>query len=201
MTLATMTELQKHPTNELNFIEQLEMISFAAGYDTFTVSEMSLFIQERIKQYSNKLELAPAEVLQKIDQCRDCLPPLFYNESVLPDLDEVVCYATTAEMNEAINTYQEGFKCPDCGGISTNPITCTVLKFSNESKSWLTCGWSLLDSNLKHHKNTYSNQCITRLLIKSEFLSRPVVHTIFTPISSNCEDEYEDKGEDCHFDG
>ena len=136
-------------------------------------SDVEKFIKKTIKQYSEKLSLPEADILEAIEKNRSYSVMNFYQESNFPKLDgDVVIYNTLDDLKNAVSEHK--FRCPCCSGISTDPYTCNSGKIIDASKN-KKCDWKSFGL-FKTLGKGY------RFTIKEGFLEKPCVDEIFMPI-------------------
>lgn len=94
------------------------------------------FISQMLDNYSQCLGLSKLEILSAIEAKRDYSAVNYYQAANFPMLnnDEVVIYKDQKEMLESIKL-ENGFRCPACGGISSNPYECNSGESMNKKKN------------------------------------------------------------------
>lgn len=98
------------------------------------------WIIDRAKHYGEKLGLNWEAVLDSWEEDRTYWYMNYYQECNQPklDTDRVRVFETVEEMFQSIDDRK--FRCPACGGISTNPYACNSgLEMSNEK----ICNWKV----------------------------------------------------------
>lgn len=98
------------------------------------------WIIDRAKHYGEKLNLDWQDVLDSWEADRNYWYMNYYQESDQPEIkgDRVRVFETVEEMAKSIG--KKEFRCPMCGGISTNPYKCNSgLKMSNGK----ICDWKV----------------------------------------------------------
>ena len=121
-------------------------------------------IDEVCAEYGEALGIQPAEVFESIEAQRDYCAVNYYQRAKFPSLSEVTIYGDIDEFKAMVNG--QGFRCPSCGDVSTDPYEC-----SNEDCDWKSYG--LFNCLGKGHK----------VLLKSAFPDRLVPSEIFMPVA------------------
>lgn len=82
------------------------------------------WIIARAQHYAEKTGLTPEAILDAWEKRRDYWYMNFYQEANQPLIqgDKVRVFETVADLLSSVGT--TGFRCPACGGISTNPYEC-----------------------------------------------------------------------------
>ncbi|KLU61871.1 hypothetical protein CEB3_c17890 [Peptococcaceae bacterium CEB3] len=129
------------------------------------------WIIDRSKQYGQRLGLNWEDILDSWESRRSYWYMNYYQESNQPEIkgDNVRVFNTVKAMLRSIG--EGGFRCPRCGGISTNPYTCNSgqpLKGTKDGK----CDWKIYGLLGDMGKGTFV-YCTDKL--KGE--------TIFTPLA------------------
>jgi len=143
------------------------------GFGKERADELEDFIRTLLANYSRILELPEDDILTSIEAERDYSAVNYYQTANFPDLENVNVFENEEQIKEKLSSGQ--FRCPACGGISTHPTTCNSGKEMSIGKicDWKAYGlFGTLDSG--YH-----------FVVKSDFLARPVVYDIFTPIEKD----------------
>lgn len=79
---------------------------------------------DRAKHYAEKLGLNWEDVLSSWEEDRNYWYMNYYQDSNQPEIkdDKVMVFETVGELLQSIG--EKKFRCPACGGISTDPYTC-----------------------------------------------------------------------------
>ncbi|MEQ0217802.1 hypothetical protein ABLV18_27070 [Klebsiella sp. CN_Kp114] len=173
VSIASVLTVQKKELDERAIIQRIEDECLSSGFDVTTVRIMVDFIDHMLEQYSEKLAVPPGEIIQAMESIRSYSAPNFYQEANLPDLYGVTIYETLADFRNAIPSNK--FRCPSCGGVSNSPYDCDSIKATKEHPDGVICGWKSYGLFRTINKGA-------RILILSEFLTKPVVHEIFMPL-------------------
>ena len=82
------------------------------------------WIIDRAKHYQEKLGIPWADILKSWEEKRDYWYLSYYQDCNQPEInsDKVRVFDTVEEMFESIG--ESKFRCPACGGVSTNPYKC-----------------------------------------------------------------------------
>jgi hypothetical protein len=98
------------------------------------------WIIDRAKHFGEKLGLNWEDILNSWEEDRDYWYMNYYQECNQPEIkgDKVRVFDTVEDMLKAIG--EKKFRCPACGGISTNPYECNSgLEMSKGKK----CDWKV----------------------------------------------------------
>ncbi|EIZ1085887.1 hypothetical protein MPI44_004435 [Klebsiella oxytoca] len=173
VSIASVLTVQKKELDERAIIQKIEDECLSSGFDVTTVRILVNFIDHMLEQYSETLAVPPGEIIQALESIRSFSAPNFYQEANLPDLGGVTIYETLADFRTAIPSKK--FRCPSCGGVSNSPYDCDAIKVTKEYPDGFICGWKSYGLFRTINKGA-------RILILSEFLTKPVVHEIFMPL-------------------
>lgn len=82
------------------------------------------FAVSRAKHYGEKLGLEPADILDAWEKRRDYWYMNYYQDANMPliDAENVRVFDSLEDLKKSIGKH--GFRCPHCGGISSNPYEC-----------------------------------------------------------------------------
>jgi len=135
------------------------------------LAELEEFLRKMLADYSKNLELPPVDILKAIESKRNYSAINYYQEANFPSLEGVKVFETLDDLKAAIPSKK--FRCPICGGISTNPYKCNsgVAKDGDEK----VCDWKAYGLLRTAGKGL-------RFTIKDSFLEKPYVDEIFMPI-------------------
>ncbi|HBL0097701.1 TPA: hypothetical protein LOM28_000518 [Escherichia coli] len=187
VSIASVLTVQKKELDERAIIQKIEDECLSSGFDITTVRIMVNFIDHMLEQYSEKLALPQSEIIQALESIRSYSAPNFYQEANLPDLDGVIIYETLVDFRNAIPSKK--FRCPSCGGVSSSPYDCDSIKVCKEHPDGVICGWKSYGLFRTINKGA-------RILILSEFLSKPIVHEIFMPLDIEEENDKSDESDE-----
>ena len=97
------------------------------------------WIIDRARHYAEKLSLNWEDVLDSWEEQRDYWYMNFYQECNQPEIkgEKVRVFETIEDMLKSIGEKQ--FRCPACGGISTDPYKCN----SGEVSKGKICDWKV----------------------------------------------------------
>jgi hypothetical protein len=131
--------------------------------------EVEAFILKLLPEYAVALGLSQEAVLEAIETKRDYWAPNYYQAANFPSLKDVRVFETQVELRAAIPSMK--FRCPHCGGISTDPYDCNSgIEVGGKRCDWKTYGlFRTLGKGF-------------RFTIKEGFLERPRVDEIFMPV-------------------
>jgi hypothetical protein len=91
---------------------------------------------ERAKHYAVRLNISPCEMLNTWESNRDYWYMNYYQDARQPLLDESVrVFETTDDLLKSIG--KNGFRCPVCGGVSSDPYVCKTKKVVDGKE----CDW------------------------------------------------------------
>jgi len=130
------------------------------------------FINEMTLDYSEKLNIARVDLFDMMEENRNYSYANYYQRANFKKLDEnVAIFKDKAELIEKIQI-QDGFRCPNCNGISKDPQECdTHIKVEDDECNWKSYG---LFGTLGKGFN---------FIVRDDFLKKPKVHEIFMPIT------------------
>lgn len=103
-----------------------------------------LWTVERAKHYAEKLSLDPAAVLDQWESKRRYWYMNYYQDANQPQIDaaNVRVFGTVEDVKSSIG--EPKFRCPACGGVSTNPYTCdSGKKIERERGKTEICNWKV----------------------------------------------------------
>jgi len=94
---------------------------------------------DRAKHYGEKLGLNWEDVLDSWEESRNYWYMNYYQDGRQPEIkgDKVKVFDSVDKMTESIG--ESKFRCPACGGISTNPYECN----SGEKVNRKACDWKV----------------------------------------------------------
>jgi hypothetical protein len=98
------------------------------------------YLRAKLEEYSNALGISQEELLNAWERDRDYSAINYYQECNQPAIksDKVRIFETVEDMLKSIGDGK--FRCPACGGISTNPYKCNSgLKMSKGK----VCDWNV----------------------------------------------------------
>ncbi len=121
-------------------------------------------IAEFLPNWSTVLGIPQLEVIQAIEKSRRVNVINHYQLSNFPLLENVTVYESKAHFVKVVG--RDGFRCPSCNLMSTDPYICTQVKCD-----WIASG--LFGCLGKGH----------RAVVKDEFLKHPYVSEIFMPVA------------------
>jgi hypothetical protein len=98
------------------------------------------WIIDRAKHYEEKTGLSWEKILDAWEKKRDYWYVNYYQDSNQPliESDKVRVFDTVDDLLKSVG--KEGFICPACGGISTDPYTCNSGKKMSNGK---VCDWKV----------------------------------------------------------
>lgn len=135
----------------------------SVGEDRAEVLEA--FLRLILPEYATALDLTQEQVLAAIEERRDYSAINYYQASTFPRLDGGVrIFETQNELMKLIPSRK--FRCPSCGGLSTDPYTCDV----SDNCDWKSYGlFKTMGKGL-------------RFTFKATFLENPKIDEIFMPV-------------------
>ncbi|SHJ14064.1 hypothetical protein [Clostridium magnum] len=139
------------------------------------------WVIDRAKHYADKLGLAWEEVLNSWEVNRNYWYMNYYQDCNQPEIkgDKVRVFNTTDDLLKAIG--EKKFRCPACGGISTDPYECNSgleIQKATKKKRAKICDWKVYGLFGDLGKGTY-------IYCKDKLKGQ----TIFTPLSWESEEE------------
>lgn len=132
---------------------------------------LEVFLRKMLADYSKNLGLPEADILAAIESKRDYSAINYYQEANFPSLEGVRVFDTLEALKAAIPSKK--FRCPSCGGISTDPYECNSGVFVGGDKH--ACNWKAYGLFRTAGKGF-------RFTIKDSFLEKPRVDEIFMPV-------------------
>ena len=132
--------------------------------------ELETYLRKKLKEYSDALNIPQEDILKAWEKKRDYSAINYYQECNQPDIkgDRTKVFESVEDMIKAIG--EKKFRCPCCGGISTNPYECNSRKETNGSSK--ICDWKVYGFLGDLGKGTF-------IFCKDKMRGE----TIFTPIS------------------
>ena len=98
--------------------------------------ELEKFLREKVAHYAVWFELPPLGILKAWEGRRNYSAINYYQESNFPQLDNVAVWVNGEALKQAVG--DKGFRCPNCGGVSTDPYECNS---GLEMDPGVTCNW------------------------------------------------------------
>ncbi|MDO8728535.1 MAG: hypothetical protein Q7K26_01440 [bacterium] len=132
-------------------------------------NDLLMFITKTLCEYSRILGQSEPDILMAIEAKRDYSASNYYQEANFPSLESVVLFDDIEAFKKR---YPSGkYRCPSCSGESTNPYECNAVSSTKKDPcNWKSYGlFGTLGKGL-------------RVALKNEFLSRPKIDEIFSPI-------------------
>jgi hypothetical protein len=98
------------------------------------------YLKRKLKEYSDTLGIPQEDILKSWEKRRDYSAINYYQECNQPTLNghNVRVFDTAEELLNSIG--EKRFRCPACGGISTNPYECNSGLEMSEGKI---CDWKV----------------------------------------------------------
>jgi hypothetical protein len=98
------------------------------------------YLRNKLKEYSEKLNIPQDEILKSWESDRSYSAINYYQERNQPEIkgDKVKVFESVEEMNKSIS--DKKFRCPSCGGISSDPYECNSDKEMSKNK---VCDWKV----------------------------------------------------------
>jgi hypothetical protein len=159
----------KNMTDKEKLISELKKKT-AEDFSEKSAEELEVFLRKMLANYSEVLGYPEDEILTRLEERRDYSAVNFYQTANYPCLEDVDVLEDEAAVKVKLSSKQ--FKCPACGGISTNPHVCNSGKELSKGKI---CDWKsygLMGTLGEGYK----------FVVKSNFLNNPIVYDIFPPI-------------------
>jgi hypothetical protein len=96
------------------------------------------WVIDRARHYAEKTGLEASDILDAWEKDRDYWHLGYYQEANQPEIkgDNVRVFDTPDEFKATLQG--KGFRCPNCGGISGNPMTCDT---GIKDKNGKVCDW------------------------------------------------------------
>lgn len=136
---------------------------------------LETFLRKMLKSYSEVLGIPQADLLSAFEKRRDYSPINYYQEANFPDLSGVVLLESLEEFKRI---YPSGkFRCPACGGESTNPYECNTGLTVGKGKDSHVCDWKAYGPFGTMGKGM-------RVTFRDGFIDHPRVDEIFMPIEA-----------------
>jgi hypothetical protein len=158
-------------------IKEQARSSWSGGEGERRAERVEKFVTGLLENYSSNLDISELEILRSLEKRRDYSAINFYQEANFPLLENVTVFETKKDFIERFPSRK--FRCPACGGISSDPYECNSGEFINgdDKKVCDWKSWGLFGTLGKGFKVT----------IKEGFLEHPVVDDIFPPIELEME--------------
>ena len=104
------------------------------------------YLRAKLEEYSNALGVSQIEIFEAWEKDRTYSAINYYQEANQPSIkiDRVKVFRTVEDMLEAIR--EKKFRCPSCGGISTNPYSCNSgleVQKATKKKPAKICDWKV----------------------------------------------------------
>lgn len=104
------------------------------------------YLRNKLEEYSNALGLPQEDILNSWEKERSYSAINYYQEANQPSIknENVRVFETVEDMNKSITSYE--FRCPACGGISTNPYRCNSgaeISKATKKKPAKICDWKV----------------------------------------------------------
>jgi len=133
--------------------------------------ELVNFLEKKLTEYSKVLGFSESQILESMEKRRTYMCTNYYQEANFPNLKDVRVFETREDLTKLIPSRK--FRCPSCGGVSTDPYKCNV----GEDCDWKSYG--LLGTLGKGLTFT----------IKDQFLEKGTIDNIFMPLEFEKEDQ------------
>ena len=134
--------------------------------------ELESFLDKRVGEYSEKFGINRSELLEKFEEARDYSAINYYQEANFPSLDNVRVFQNMAELKKSVGS--EGFECPCCGGVSSDPYQCNSGLIMDENDK--ICDWKAYGLFRTLGKGV-------NVTVIDRFLKSPKIEHIFMPIA------------------
>jgi hypothetical protein len=98
------------------------------------------YLRNKLKEYSEKLNIPQDEILKSWESDRSYSAINYYQECNQPSInaEKVKVFETVDEMLKSFE--DKNFRCPACGGVSSNPYKCNSGKEMSKDKI---CDWKV----------------------------------------------------------
>lgn len=132
-------------------------------------------LREILAEYAGAFGVTEAELLAALERSRTYQAVSFYRRTNFPRLESVTLLDN---MRDFKKRFPSGcFRCPVCGGISTNPIRCNSNREIGDEGESHTCDG-------KSYGVDASAGRVMRVAFREGFLDKPGVTEIFMPIET-----------------
>lgn len=164
------------------FEEAIQELASASCWNGFSDKEKYVaFVRNTVEHYAEVLGLSKLDILRSFETARDYSAPNYYQESTFPRLDTGAVLIVD-NLDDFRRRFPSGqYRCPSCGGISTNAYACDSGQRVDGPKSHV-CNWKAYGLFGTMGKGL-------RVVLKSHFLERPVVTEIFNPVENEFSSE------------
>jgi hypothetical protein len=125
------------------------------------------FVIDKCREYGEHFEMCPVEVFKRMEGRRNYSYPNYYQEANFPKLKDVHIFDNIEHFKKYVG--KDGFRCPACKGVSTNPYKCNS---GVKDKSGKPCDWKSYGLFSAEYQATF----------KDLFLKDFTINSIFTPI-------------------
>lgn len=131
------------------------------------------FLREMLAEYSAAFGVGQSALLAALEKRRTYQATGFYRRANFPPLDSVLL---VDDMRAFKKRFPSGnFRCPVCGGISTNPVRCNSNLEIGEGDARRVCDG-------KSYGVDATGARVMRVAFRDGFLDKPGVTEIFMPI-------------------
>ncbi|UTM60448.1 hypothetical protein L4174_023990 (plasmid) [Photobacterium sp. CCB-ST2H9] len=132
------------------------------------------FIRQTIgicEHYASEMDLNPIDVFQALEKKRNISYPNYYNEANFPKLTDVLVFQDKEAMKVKLRP-ADGFICPSCERVSSNPYDCNAAATDPETP----CEWKSYGFFRTLGKGL-------RFTILENWLDNPVIDECFMPVA------------------
>lgn len=147
------------------------------AFDDYQYEDIGIFIRKICKEYGEFFGYSEIEIFDALESKRTYWYVNYYQEANFPELDTIKVFKNKKEMFE-ITKPDQGFRCPNCNGVSKHPYICdsgieTDL-IGSEQKG--ICNWKSYG-----FLRTLGQGLI--FTIKENWIQRPYIDESFMPIA------------------
>ncbi|MEN1969002.1 hypothetical protein WMZ97_13125 [Lentibacillus sp. N15] len=102
--------------------------------------DLERYLRGKLEEYSRSLKIDQEEILKSWEEDRTYSAINYYQEANQPSIEseKVMVFNNVEEMLQAIG--DKRFRCPSCGGVSTNPYSCNSGEEMSKGK---VCDWKV----------------------------------------------------------
>jgi hypothetical protein len=134
---------------------------------------LEVFLRELLQEYAAAFGVEQGALLAAWERRRTYQAASFYRRTNFPRVETVT---VLDNMRDFKKRYPSGcFRCPACGGVSTNPVRCNSNLEIGEGEARRTCDG-------KSYGVDASGGQVMRVAFRDGFLDKPGVTEIFMPV-------------------
>ena len=157
----------------IEMLKQMARDSWRGTVGEGRAVELEAFLRKMLSGYSSVLGISQSDLLAAFESRRDYSAINYYQAANFPDLSGVVLLENLAEFKQRYPSHK--YRCPSCGGESTNPYECNTGLSVGKGKKAITCDWKAYGLFGTVGKGM-------RVAFRDGFLEHGKIEEIFMPI-------------------